>query len=159
MQSGLEYTKLALSEDDGSCRDINFAAPDPARLLDMLEDLQSQFGEVYGHTWEGDEFSHVGPDGAYGYFQSTGDVELELREGRGLISNLQVYLFREKDGSLFIELTFFPEALQGEKPAERLIALAARWKSILRAEKVFCRYENASWRLEAGDSDDVFWVG
>lgn len=159
MQSGRDYTKIALSEDDGSCRDINFVAPDPLRLLDFLENLLPQFGVVRGRTCVGDEFSGAGPNGAYGYYQSTGNVRLVLGEGRGLISDLQVFLFREKDGSLFIELTFFPEAIQGDRSVERFVDLVARWKSILRAEKVYSRYECAFWDLEHGDTDDVFWVG
>ena len=80
--------------------------------------------------------------------------------GSQFVRDLQIFLFREADGTPFVELTFFPEdvAKTGDVRTTFLQWLEAL-RDMLGAHRCYARYENASWTFgDVAQGSGVFLV-
>ncbi|WP_421704936.1 hypothetical protein [Aliiroseovarius sp.] len=152
--------ETALLTSDGAARDMNFEAPRWEGIAALLEPLEEQLVEA--NSLDGDGAPIATPIWA-SIEAATKDadmVHLSYRPNVGPIRQLQVFVFREGDGSPFIELTFFPEDVT---PVEHLETAFRDWAQrvtdTLKARRCFCRHENASWRFgDVGPGSGVFLV-
>jgi hypothetical protein len=149
-----------LGRDDGSCRDINFESPTWKGVEDLLASLGSAYEEVSGTTDEGKDLIPPFGESAIAEARKGGSIHFLLHRGAGPIKNLQVFICSEKDGSPFVELTFFPEDVeQTTSLRSDFIEWAQQQQSLLEAERYYARYENASWHFgDIGAHSGVFLV-
>ena len=150
----------SLLDRDGSCRDLNFEGPTWAGVKDLLDSLESAFGEVSGTDQEGKVLTAPFRDFVLAVAENRGYLHLIFNVGAGLIRNLQVFICSEEDGSPFVELTFFPDDVESGPFLRRdFIAWARQMQTHLGARRYYARYENASWRLgDTGPQSGVFLV-
>jgi hypothetical protein len=73
---------------------------------------------------------------------------LFLKEGPGMLRNLQAFICCEDDGSPFVGLTFFPDDVrQTSFLRDEFITWAQMLRLRLGAQRYYARYENASWQF------------
>ncbi|MGB0882432.1 MAG: hypothetical protein ACPGSO_05725 [Vicingaceae bacterium] len=128
--------------EDGSCRDINFDREVSQKNLLHLIVFLNQHWEFKSLT----DFEVK--------FEKLNLIDEELPESfqafwtKGtMIKELQLYAFKEKTGNYFLELTFFPQDLNKiELTLNTLTVFLTNLQRITQSEKIFLRYENASWK-------------
>jgi hypothetical protein len=150
----------SLLDRDGSCRDMNFEAPTWKGVENLLASLGSAYEEVSGTDNEGKDLRPPFGESAIAEARKGGYIHVLLHRGAGPIKNLQVFIGSEKDGSPFVELTFFPEDVeQTTSLRSDFIEWARQQQLLLEAKRYYARYENASWRFgDIGAQSGVFLV-
>lgn len=148
-----------LINEDGTVRDLNFAAPTWEGVQNLLNRLEASFGEISGADQDGCSISSPFAEGVLtAVKRANGFVILGLRGGYRLVKNLQLFVSAEDDGAPFVELTFFPpedlEATQSLR--DDFIVWVHELQTCLRARRCYARYEYAGWKL--GDTFGVFFV-
>lgn len=137
----------SLLDKDGSCRDVNFEGPTWVGVENMLTSLESDFGAGSGTDLEGEPLLTPLQASALAAARR-GYAHLVLTEGIGILSNLQVLISRENDGSPFVELTFFPDDVrQTSSLRDEFVTWANTLQLRLGARRYYARYENASWHF------------
>lgn len=149
----------SLLDRDGSCRDVNFEHPVWCGVDDMIRRLRSTFKKIKVFDSGGNTINELAPGSVFSAAKN-GFVQLVLEEGSDLIANLQVFVALEDDGTPFVELTFFPEDVKATSNLKRdFITWADEIRRLLRADRYFARYENASWEFgDLGPTSGVFLV-
>jgi hypothetical protein len=82
----------SLLDMDGSCRDLNFEGPTWEGVKDLLDSLESAFGEVSGTDQEGKVLTAPFRDFVLAVAENRGYLHLIFNAGTGLIRNLQVFI-------------------------------------------------------------------
>jgi hypothetical protein len=159
MDNILHDVRECLLDQDGSCRDINFETPTWPGAFRLVGQLEAQFARVCLGTSTFTEFQDAST--AMSRVQrDRGHAQLLFREGNGLLAELQLFVSVEKDGTPFVEITFFP---QDVIPVPSLSDAFITWVRDVRKALCSCcsfvRYENASWTFgDIGPNSGVFIV-
>ncbi|MBK8208501.1 MAG: hypothetical protein IPK87_17185 [Planctomycetes bacterium] len=155
--NGYAEIEMSLRDNDGSCRDINFLAPSWDGLAELLTELTQTFAVSSAEDHNGSVIAQVQSEALVGAARA-GHVRMLLKSGNSLFKTLQVYSGAGRDGTPFIEMSFFPEDLI---PTADLAPIFVQWVESMRtrvhASEYYVRYENASWRLgDIGPRSGVF---
>ena len=134
-------------DDDGSCRDLNFEGATWKGIHTLLEYALGSSTEREVTDGEGRIPSGTRASDLVMSVKNSGSIRLLLKNCEGaLVRHLQVFVFREVNGTPFVELTFFPEDVA---KVDDLRVAFLRWLqelcSMLGASRCYARYENASW--------------
>ncbi len=136
----------ALTDRDGSARDLNFVRPSWQGIATWFDHLSEDFGQIVGFQTDGQAFACTGLSDLHSRLENQNSVQLFCSEGMGLLSQLQVFLLAEPDKTPFIEVTFFPEDIRASTDLEPAFTSWARsLTQLFGASAYFCRLENASW--------------
>jgi len=150
--------RLGLLDNDGSCRDINFAPlalTDCSTIVHRLFALASGFS---GHASNGDTLSF---DPA-AFIESAATIPSAhgvLNDVGGIFTQLQCFAGADHE-SAFLELTFFPKELVCSD--DSLVTLVRFLNSLCLDTDIseyFVRYENASWEFgKTGNGTGVIFT-
>lgn len=149
-----------LDFDDGSCRDVNFAKPTWDGVRRLSNRLLSEYRIESAIDGQGESLCTSGSDGVLDWLRKSDSVRLILVRGPSPIRSLQVFIYREPDGSPFVELTFFPEDVVDSQTLECDFPTWVReLRDGLGATASYARYENASWAFgDTSAESGVFLV-
>jgi hypothetical protein len=155
--------EAALLDRDGSARDLNFDNPTWRGVWALLVVLRSNLGSVCvgSESREAAEADSSEVDEAVRCVQlSGGYVQLLVGDGRDLLKRLQVFLSPGDSPSPIVEVTFFPDDWATRPPlAKRFIVWVLNLRRVLEADRVYVRYENASWvQGDIGPTSGVFFA-
>ncbi len=128
--------------EDGSCRDINFDKEVSHKNLLHLIVFLNQHWDFKSATGFDEKLEILNL------------IDEELPESfqafwtkGNMIKEMQLYAFKEKTGNYFLELTFFPQDVnKTELTVKTLTDFLTNLQRTTHSEKIFLRYENASWK-------------
>lgn len=132
------------SLDGGSCRDLTFSALTDQQAKSLVFWLCEIYPETEVNAYSSIDSAEIEPTMFFGSkFHS---MHISAKSSVSVVQRLQLFLFREKDGSFFSELTFFPEDVLTKG---NLLQMINNWLDGI-VEKVkpteyYLRFENASW--------------
>src|SRR5215471_5918412 len=148
MPTAQEITK-ALFDADGSVRNITFTPVEPQRIAMLLQELRKQFTVRDAFDHDGEDVREVLRSGSIAdlWKSSSGYVCSYWHSDTHVIRALQVFIsWPETQGTIFVELTFFPSDLVAEGfQLNRFLSIVEDWREVLKADDYYVRYENASW--------------
>jgi len=140
-----------IADIDGSCRDINFPDVEKIKIESLLKYLESKFVLERATNSEGTELSIEELHSTLN--NSDKQTIINHWKSDGLIKHFQFMFFWEENSKVFLELTFFPDELDGK--LYNLYSFLYWLKPILVTlgiKEYYVRYENASWQY--GDVSD-----
>ena len=136
----------ALTHVEGSYRDVNFERPTQAGVNAMLESLGSAFTSCT--VTHGDGTKVTGPPSQTLQALTGSEGWASLEGGAELVSHLQIFIGRYPDGTLCVELTFFPQdVIQSDDLRRDFIAWVRRIARQLEARRAYARYMKESWQI------------
>ena len=149
----------ALTDVDGTCRDINFEGYSWEGVEGLLSYLVECSNSAPALDGQGRQMDPI-PGSLVEAARKTGCVHLSLGEPCELIGHLQVFIATNEDKSPFVELTFFPEDIETTESLEGdFIEWLDSVQLRLGAQRYYVRYENASWQTgDTSPSSGVFLV-
>jgi hypothetical protein len=162
MHSERDEIVAALTERDGSCRDVNFIGATWDGVRRLVSAATADFDNVsVGMTsHDTNESSVTGIGTVLDLVQSAGGcAQLLLNDGRGFVSHLQIFVSSERgDVNPDLELTFFPQDVCSTPDViSAFLTWAEHLQALAQATGYYARYENASWRFgETGLGTGVF---
>lgn len=150
----------ALTDADGSCRDINFDTPTWEGVDALLSYLNTSYQTAAGSDSEGRPLYDQNPQVISAAVRDSGAVHIVYEGGANLINHLQLLVYREPDGSPFVELTFFPQDVcQTPNLRSEFITWADQLHACVGASRYYARYEDAPWRFgDVSATSGVFLV-
>lgn len=133
---------------DGSCRDVTFTPTSKSAIGAFVRTLLSQYAVCSALDNNGTDRSQQ-LDTADPLNGIDGYMHIVLKDGRGMIPHLQLFIDQESDASRYcLEVTFFPEDIDKTQFSLREFRLLIdEWNAVLKSDDYFVRYENASWDL------------
>ena len=146
----IEYYDIveSLLDNDGSCRDLNFELPTWAGVKKLLALLETDYKEISGTDQEGKALPQPFRESVLIAAKNSGYAHLLFSKGVGLIRNLQVFICMEKNGTPFVEISFFPDDVCSTSTLrDDFITWTQEMQSRLEARRHYARYENASWQF------------
>jgi hypothetical protein len=144
-----EIYKL-ITENDGSCRDINFGGVEWTGVKSLIKKLYGSYSNLkFQLTRSGKESNEADFEDAISRIHDSKiTTNIYAVDPNEIIQQLQIYIFTEENGQPFIEFTFFPQDLNlSPERIDEFINLVREWCDALQAELFFVRYENASWKF------------
>ncbi|MDU8927515.1 hypothetical protein RXV86_08980 [Alisedimentitalea sp. MJ-SS2] len=147
-------------DQDGSARDINFQAPTWEGVDRFFRRVEGCFRDICVSDGNGTDLPNPNWQRMKQAVTQTGVVRGLFKGSQTLPRNMQAFVFKQGDGSPFLELTFFPEDFANtDDLARSFLTWIEEAKTCLQAERYFCRYENASWTFgDTGRYSGVFLV-
>ena len=152
----------SLLDADGTCRDVNFEGPTWQGVADLVDLLRISFGTCSASDPDGqflaEPLRNSVPETAA---RCNGYVHVDLREGKDLFAQIQLWVGVEADESPFVEITFWPEDVARTATLrDDFLSWADRLRGTAQARRYYARYENASWRFgDTSRHSGVFLVG
>ena len=147
----------ALLEWDGSCRDVNFEGVTWAGVDTALRYLKESFSRVSATNGEGRSVLEPLPTAIASKAREGEHLHVVLAEGTDLFTNLQISVWGSREGSPFVEVTFFPADLRARGDVKHeFLTWVNKLRSCLQARRYYVRYENASWTF--GDTGELSGV-
>ncbi len=144
-----EIYKL-ITDNDGSCRDINFEGVKWHGIESYIKKLSDTYSDVKIQVWKPDEEAiEVDCKDFINNILETGtSAQIYAEDINNIIQQLQIYIFTENNGQPFLELTFFPQDINlSADEMEKFLNLVKDWSDTFKATQFFVRYENASWKF------------
>jgi hypothetical protein len=157
-----DITESLLDHDDGSCRDVTFQSCSWDGVALAVDDLARTFRTEAAHDSEG--LVIPTPFGAaVGLLAAStqpGYLCFLFESAVSIIQRLQLFVGKDEVGAPLVEATFFPEDVdQTGNVKECFVRWANDLQAVLRAQRYYARYENASWTLgDVGPTSGVFLV-
>lgn len=140
---------------DGSCRDVNFPDVGRSEAITLLNQAQTNCELKSATDSEGDEISV--DEMIERLSSSEAETIVSYWTCQGLISQVQLFFFWNKDSNVFIELTFFPQDVdKKEYSLKEFLKWLKPFLVSLKTSAYFVRYENASWKY--GDTSETSGV-
>jgi hypothetical protein len=156
----IESTNIvtALTDADGSCRDLNFEGATWSGVTVLIRDLEASFRICSATADDGTKISQPLEATVLQTAFSGELVHLVFEDGAGFAGIVQVYISPAEDGLPFVELSFFPEDIKSSGAVRReFVEWVNKLQSQLGARRWFARYENASWKMgDTGPTSGVF---
>jgi hypothetical protein len=143
----IQEVEISLQERDGFCRDINFAFPTKQGATNLVGWFCQNYMIHLATTGAGIDVTSELADCNYDLSKLLPDGSLHIvgENPEALITRLQVFIGNEEGGTLFVELTFFPDDLGKLFTIRRFIHFVENIKQQLQSDRYFVRFENASW--------------
>ncbi|UUZ49656.1 hypothetical protein LP420_05330 [Massilia sp. B-10] len=148
------HVETALLDCDGSCRDINFAERiSTSGAIDVLRVLESSWTLVQAMTGEGEDIAKAELRGNLG--QVSGSISTVWNGGSNP-EHIQAYFHWDEPDSVFCEITFFPQDLDGATfKLVDFLSMLSKLALAARSAEYYVRYEDASWRHGQHGNDSV----
>jgi hypothetical protein len=147
--------ETALEEnDDASSRDLNFEGATWEGVTSLLGTLEATFRSCRATDADGEPIH--GPTA----LRAKDVGQAVFTGGSGLVDHVQLFLAHEPDGSPFVEITLWPEAIKrGSNLRKNFLAWADDIARHLGARRYFARHENVSWKVgDSSEGSGVFYV-
>lgn len=140
---------------DGSCRDINFPDVGRSEAISLLKLMKVSCELRNASDSGGNELSADGVTECLSTSES--ETIVSYWTCQGLISQVQVFFYWNKDASIFVELTFFPQDVDSRVfSLETFLDWLKPILVSLNTSTYFVRHENASWKY--GDTSETSGV-
>lgn len=146
--------ETALLDCDGSCRDINFAeCISTSAAIDVLRVLAPSWTLVEAMTGEGEDIAKAELQG--NLRQASGSLSTVWNGGSNP-EHIQAYFHWDEPDSVFCEITFFPQDVDGETfKLIDFLSMLSKLALAARSAEYYVRYEDASWHHGQHEKDSV----
>jgi len=132
---------------DGSCRDLNFLSSDREAVANLIRWFTEHFDCLSACDNEGVSIQLNSIWQTLKGLAPTKSIQIGGESSRCVIDKVQVFLFIEDDGTVDIEITFFPQDIKSEEfEIASFLQLIKFWHTKAGANIGYLRYENASWK-------------
>jgi len=136
-----------LRDSDGSTRDITFTPIPPEDLFNFLAKFFSEFSDISISDKDGNEVEANLPKVIDALSSDSGFIHGVLKSESFMVSPFQIFIDWENPHCFRVELSYFPQDIITERfSVSTFLKKVISWWDLLRADEVFIRYENASWK-------------
>lgn len=145
---------------DGSCRDLNFMSSDRGAVAKLITWFSDNYNSISACDNDGIDIELNSFEETLRNLPSPKSIQIGGESSSCVIDKVQVFLYIEADGTVYIEITFFPQDIKTEEfEISSFLQLIRFWQETASADIGYLRYENASWKFgDTSQNSGVIYV-